>query len=101
MAKVIYRDASEDDPIYKEGFHASSTDKNTMNSSNLTKEEKRAETNKVLKELLQVTPPMASDASESTTDFVVPSHLTHLVARMKRRFPNASEEDLVEELKYS
>ena len=67
----------------------------------LTVEEKRAETNKVLKELLQVTIPMASDASESTTDFVVPSHLTHLVARMKRRFPDASEKDLVEELKYS
>ena len=71
------------------------------NSSNLTKEEKRAETNKVLNELLQVTIPMASDASESTTDFVVPSHLTDLVARMKRRFPDASEKDLVEELKYS
>ena len=66
----------------------------------LTVEEKRAETNKVLKELLQVTIPMASDASESTTDFVVPSHLTHLVASMKRRFPDASEKDLVEELKY-
>jgi hypothetical protein len=24
MAKVIYRDASEDDPIYKEGFQVSS-----------------------------------------------------------------------------
>lgn len=71
------------------------------NSSNLTKEEKRAETNKVLKELLQVTIPMASDASESTTDFVVPNHLTDLVADMKRRFPDASEKDLVEELKYS
>ena len=67
----------------------------------LTVEEKRAETNKVLKELLQVTIPMASDASESTTDFVVPNHLTDLVADMKRRFPDASEEELVEELKYS
>lgn len=67
----------------------------------LTVEEKRLKTNTVLKELLQVTPPMASDASESTTDFVVPSHLTHLVARMKRRFPDASEKDLVEELKNS
>ena len=67
----------------------------------LTVEEKRAETNKVLKELLQVTIPMASDASESTTDFVVPSHLTDLVARMKKLYPDASEEDLVEELKYS
>jgi len=101
MAKGTWEVASKDDPIYKEGFHVSSTSKNTMNSSNLTKEEKRAETNKVLKELLQVTPPMASDASESATDFVVPSHLTHLVARMKRRFPDASEKDLVEELKNS
>ena len=67
----------------------------------LTVEEKRLKTNTVLKELLQVSPPMASDASESATDFVVPSHLTHLVARMKRRFPDASEKDLVEELKYS
>ena len=67
----------------------------------LTVEEKRLKTNTVLKELLQVTIPMASDASESTTDFVVPSHLTDLVARMKRRFPDASEKDLVEELKYS
>ena len=71
------------------------------NSSNLTQEEKRAETNKVLKELLQVTIPMAPDVSESKTDFVVPSHLTDLVAKMKRRFPDASEKDLVEELKYS
>lgn len=67
----------------------------------LTVEEKRLKTNTVLKELLQVTPPMASDASESTTDFVVPNHLTDLVADMKRRFPDASEKDLVEELKYS
>jgi hypothetical protein len=67
----------------------------------LTVEEKRLKTNTVLKELLQVTPPMASDASEPTETFVVPSHLTHLVARMKRRFPDASEKDLVEELKYS
>ena len=66
----------------------------------LTVEEKRLKTNTVLKELLQVTIPMASDASESTTDFVVPNHLTDLVARMKRRFPDASEKDLVEELKY-
>ena len=71
------------------------------NSSNLTKEEKRAETNKVLKELLQVTIPMALDASEPKTDFVVPNHLTHLVARMKKLYPDASEKDLVEELKYS
>ena len=70
------------------------------NSSNLTQEEKRAETNKVLKELLQVTIPMVPDVSESKTDFVVPSHLTDLVAKMKRRFPDASEKDLVEELKY-
>ena len=66
----------------------------------LTVEEKRAETNKVLKELLHVTIPMASDASESTTDFVVPSHLTHLVARMKRRFPDASEKELADELSF-
>ena len=66
----------------------------------LTVEEKRAETNKVLKELLHVTIPMASDASESTTDFVVPSHLTDLVARMKRRFPDASEKELVDELSF-
>ena len=66
----------------------------------LTVEEKRAETNKVLKELLQVTIPMASDASESATDFVVPSHLTDLVARMKELYPNASEKELADELSF-
>jgi hypothetical protein len=61
---------------------------------------RRLQTNTVLKELLQVTTPMASDASESTTDFVVPSHLTDLVARMKRRFPDASEKELADELSF-
>ena len=66
----------------------------------LTVEEKRLKTNTVLKELLQVTPPMASDVSESTTDFVVPSHLTDLVARMKELYPSASEKELADELSF-
>ena len=78
-----------------------SSDEKKDDTSRLTDEERRIETDAVLKELLQVTIPMASDASESTTDFVVPSHLTDLVARMKKLYPNASEKELVEELKYS
>ena len=66
----------------------------------LTVEEKRLKTNTVLKELLQVTPPMASDASEPEETFVVPSHLTHLVARMKKLYPDASEEELANELSF-
>ena len=66
----------------------------------LTVEEKRLKTNTVLKELLQVTPPMASDASEPEETFVVPSHLTDLVAGMKKLYPNASEKELADELSF-
>ena len=38
--------------------------------------------------------------TESTQTFVVPSHLKAGVAKLKRRFPNASEEELANELSF-
>ena len=41
-----------------------------------------------------------SSKTESTQTFVVPSHLQAGVAKLKRRFPNASEEELANELSF-
>ena len=38
--------------------------------------------------------------TESTPSFVVPSHLKAGVAKLKRRFPNASEEELANDLRF-
>ena len=71
----------------------------------LTPAEKRLQVNQVLKELLQVVPPMAPDSptdeSKSTEAFVVPRHLIVQVAELKEIHPDASEERLVNLLKYS
>jgi hypothetical protein len=69
----------------------------------LTPAEKRLQVNQVLKELLQVTPPMAPDEMSetgSTKNFVVPDHLIAGVAELKEAYPDASEEDLASRLKY-
>lgn len=55
-----------------------SEDQKETDSSRLTAEERKRETNAVLKELLQITSPMATDEmseSESTKSFVVPDYL--------------------------
>ena len=70
----------------------------------LTVEEKRLKTNTVLKELLQVVPPMSPDKpseSEPTKNFVVPDHLIAGVAELKEGYPDASDEELANILKYS
>ena len=81
-----------------------SKDQKETDTSKLTAEERKIETNAVLKELLQVTPPMAPDEmneSESTKSFVVPDHLIMHVERMKKMYPEASDETLANILKYS
>ena len=71
----------------------------------LTQAERRLKTNAVLKELLQVVPPMSPDSptdeSKSTEAFVVPRHLIAGVAELKEIHPDASEERLANLLKYS
>ena len=70
----------------------------------LTPAEKRLQVNQVLKELLQVTPPMATDltsSSEPTKNFVVPDHLIAMVERMRADHPDSSDEELASILKYS
>ena len=71
----------------------------------LTPAEKRLQVNQVLKELLQVVPPMAPDSptdeSKSTEAFVVPRHLIAGVAELKEGYPDASDEELANILKYS
>ena len=82
-----------------------SSDDKKNGTSNLTVKERRLQTNTVLKELLQVTPPMSPDSptdeSKSTEAFVVPRHLIVEVAELKEIHPDASEERLVNLLKYS
>ena len=81
-----------------------STGKSSTISSNLTQKERRLKTNTVLKELLQVVPPMSPDGemseTESTKNFVVPDHLIAGVAELKEAYPDASDEDLANRLKY-
>ena len=82
-----------------------SNDEKNHDGSRLTPEERRLKTDAVLKELLQVTPPMSPDSptdeSKSTEAFVVPRHLIVEVAELKEIHPDASEERLVNLLKYS
>ena len=78
--------------------------KEKNDTSSLTVKERRLQTNTVLKELLQVTPPMAPDEmsdSESTKKFVVPDYLRAGVEEMKEVYPEASDEELASTLKYS
>ena len=78
--------------------------KEKNDTSSLTVKERRLQTNTVLKELLQVTPPMAPDEmsdSESTKKFVVPDYLRAGVEEMKDVYPEASDETLANILKYS
>lgn len=81
-----------------------SNDEKKDDTSSLTDEECRTTTDSVLKELLQVAPPMAPDGlpseSESTKSFVVPDHLIAGVEELKEAYPDASEEDLANRLKY-
>jgi hypothetical protein len=81
-----------------------SKDQKETDTSSLTAEERKMAFNTVLKELLQVVPPMSPDEtndSESTKSFVVPDHLIAGVAEMKEVYPEASDEELAEILKYS
>ena len=81
-----------------------SSDDKKNDTSSLTVKERRLQTNTVLKELLQVVPPMAPDEmsdSESTKKFVVPDHLIMHVEEMKEMYPEASDEELASILKYS
>lgn len=81
-----------------------SNDEKNDEGSRLTPEERRLKTDAILKELLQVTPPMSPDKpseSESTKNFVVPDYLIAEVAELKEAYPDASEEDLANRLKYS
>ena len=70
-----------------------------------TPAEMRLKTNAVLKELLQLVPPMApdlpTDESKSTEAFVVPDHLIAMVERMRADHPDSSDEELANILKYS
>jgi hypothetical protein len=78
--------------------------KEKNDTSSLTVKERRLQTNTVLKELLQVTPPMAPDEmsdSESTKKFVVPDYLRAGVEEMKEVYPEASDEELASIFKYS
>ena len=57
-----------------------------------------------LEESLYLTPPMSpdsTDSSESTKNFVVPDHLIAGVAELKEGYPDASDEELANILKYS
>lgn len=82
-----------------------SNDEKNDDGSRLTPEERRLKTDAVLKELLQVTPPMSPDLptneSKSTEAFVVPDHLIAGVEEMKEIYPDASDETLANILKYS
>ena len=82
-----------------------STGKSSMISSASTQKERQLKENMLLKELLQVTPPMSPDSPtderKSTEAFVVPRHLIVEVAELKEIHPDASEERLVNLLKYS
>ena len=82
-----------------------SSDDKKNDTSSLAVKERRLQTNAVLKELLQVTPPMSPDSPtderKSTEAFVVPRHLIVEVAELKEIHPDASEERLVNLLKYS
>ena len=66
--------------------------------------EKQLQENTLLKELFQMTPPIAPDnspsESEPTQNFVVPSHLREAVSEMKEDYPDVSEEDLANRLSY-
>ena len=66
--------------------------------------ERQLKENMLLKELLQVTPPMSADGAEEsqpTTGFVVPEAHRETVEQMKAEYPDASEKDLVELLRLS
>ena len=80
-------------------------DKNSTNSSMRTQKERQLKENMLLKELLKSAPPMAPDGllseSESTKSFVVPDYLIAGVAQMKEVYPDASDEELANILKYS
>jgi hypothetical protein len=81
-----------------------SNDEKKDNTSSLTDEERRTTTDLVLKELLQVAPPMASDEmneSEPAKNFVVPDYLIAGVEELKEGYPDASDETLANILKYS
>jgi hypothetical protein len=82
-----------------------SNDEKKDDTSSLTDEERRTTTDSVLKELLQVAPPMAPDGelseTESTKNFVVPDYLIAGVEEMKEIYPDASDETLANILKYS
>jgi hypothetical protein len=82
-----------------------SNDEKKDDTSSITDEELRTTTDSVLKELLKSAPPMAPDGlpneSESTKNFVVPDYLIVEVARMKEVYPDASDEELANILKYS
>ena len=57
-----------------------------------------------LEESLYLTPPMSPDStdlSEPTKSFVVPDHLIAGVAELKEGYPDASDEELANILKYS
>ena len=80
-----------------------SSDERKDDTSSQTAEERRLETDAVLRELLQVAPPMAPDGeieSEPTKSFVVPDYLIAGVEELKEAYPDASEEDLANRLKY-
>ena len=82
-----------------------SNDEKNDDGSRLAPEERRLKTDAVLKELLQVTPPMSpdlpTDESKATEAFVVPDYLIVEVARNKKVYPNASDEELANILKNS
>lgn len=66
--------------------------------------ERRLKENMLLKELLTTTQPMSADSAEEsqpTTGFVVPEIHREMVDRLKELYPDASEQDLVELLKFS
>jgi hypothetical protein len=80
-----------------------SNDEKKDDTSSITDEELRTTTDSVLKELLQSSPPVAPDEpsdSEATKSFVVPDYLIAEVAELKEAYPDASEEDLANRLKY-
>jgi hypothetical protein len=53
-----------------------------------------------LEEPLKTKPTMSPDSSEPTKSFVVPDHLIAGVAELKEAYPDASDEDLANRLKY-
>ena len=80
-------------------------DKSSTNSSMRTQKERQLKENMLLKELLKSAPPMAPDGelseTESTKSFVVPDYLIAGVEEMKEIYPDASDEELANILKYS